>query len=177
MKWDTGAVGLLYSATPGLNFWLANDFDVATLAAYNVVYMRTMAWWGNNGQWDGFRVALYSFPGQPDSIIWPTSGTPLFVMPSGAGPWRWVDVNIGWNLPGGTSAFVVAHEQFYSPPNYDGYCLDNSTVSAGHSWRYSSSGGWVHFSVGGRNAMLRVVVANYPAVEPASLGRVKALYW
>jgi len=178
LKWDDGTVAWQFGFMPGgSDYWCGNDFDVATLGASRVVSLRPSAARGDNGQWDGFRVALFSFGEVPGSILWPPSGVPKSVEPASGNSWTWVDVGVGWTLPGGVNSFLAAHECFYTYPDNDFYCLDGDGGFAGHSWEKLPGYSWTLMgNLGMGNLMLRAVVSDEVAVTPASLGRVKALY-
>lgn len=183
LKWDTGIRGLGLAWYTGAGSWVGNDFDITTVKTYPyiaTIRMYSSTAWPNTA-WDGMRYAIFSFSGGvPGSQIWP-SGSPYFYKPTTGTGWCWVDVPIGWLLPSGTTKFVAASEQFYNYPNCDPHSLDNNPTFMGHSWQYYE-GTWSphegYPSYPYRNLMLRVVVDNdhNPGVEPASMGRVKALY-
>ncbi len=90
LKWDDGTLRYLFNFIPGPGAWLGNDFDTATLAAPYVGRLRVAAYRGYNNSWDGFRVALWAFDGVPGSMIWPTSGTSQYVLPTLSTTWGWV---------------------------------------------------------------------------------------
>lgn len=181
LKWDSGAGRWMVHWYTGADSWVGNDFDVSTIKTYGgIKTYRTQSRLWPNQRWDGFRIAIYAFGGGvPGSMMWPTSGTPKFVMPSGpeAG---WKDFDVNWVLPG-TKRFMAAQEQFYNGPEYcDPYIIDNNLTFMGHSWQYYE-GSWKPLEgfAGYRNLMVRVIVDNEqnPAVAPSSIGRVKALYY
>ena len=98
-------------------------------------------------------------------------------MPDGAHGWKCVSVD--WVLPGGTTNFLAAMEQYYNYPDCDPYAVDNNDTFLGRSWQYYQ-GIWrpVEGTLNYHNLMLRVVVGDEMfAVKPTSLGRVKALYY
>ncbi len=179
LKWDTGVPYWLVAWYTGAGVWVGNDFNVATLKTYSGVKKIRMfsgpAW--PNGRWDGFNLALYAFGGgAPGSRL----KGPWWAKGNSTG-YAWNDFNVSWVLPTGVTAFVPACEQLYNYPNCDPFLLDNSPIFKGHSWIYYQ-GDWNQMNTSGnpyRNLMLRVVVDNEqnPAVAPASLGRVKALYF
>ncbi len=116
--------------------------------------------------------------------MWPTSGSPKFVLPTGSEGWQ--DFDVSWVLPG-VKKFVAAEEQFYNHPDpgADPFMLDDNTTFMRHSWQYFS-GKWELFPeiknppLGPyRNVMIRFVVDNEqnPGITPTSIGRVKALYY
>jgi hypothetical protein len=181
LKWDIGIGNwwLVWITASGI--YVGVDFDISTIKTYSGVKTFRIALrndWPNQG-WDGGRIALFSAQGGvPGSIIWPTSGTPKYVLPTGASGWQEFDVS--WVLPG-AKRFLAAWEQFYNYPNCDPFNLDNNTTFTGHSWRYVG-GAWEPMTSSidpYRNITIRVVVDNEqnPAVMPASVGRVKALYY
>ena len=183
LKWDNGNRRWSWSWYTGAGYWVGNDFNISTLSGYRAI--RKMKFytrddWPNRG-WDGFRVAFFDFPGSvPGSRLWPTSGSGYFFKPSGLHGHVWVEINICWTCP--STAFVAAVEQFYNHPNSDPYAVDSNTTFLRHSWQYIGSQWrpaefYYPYDLY-RNVMLRVVVDNETvAVAPASLGRVKALYY
>ncbi len=180
LKWDNGNVGYnAYWVFGGRGCWLGNEFNVSTLNATYVSRLKVMsAGFLINGQWDGFRIALFGFSGSPGRMMWPESGVPMFVRGSGNG-YVWCEFPVGWTLPGGTTALLAAQEQYYSYPHCDPYCFDNNATDLGRTWQTSPpSTGWNLFAAGTyRNLMLRVFVADTQEITPASLGRIKALYF
>ncbi len=176
LKWDDGTLRYLFYVTgPDQGVWLGNDFDTATLAAYNINRLRFAVQRGPNGVWDGCRLAIWSFNGVPASIIWPISGTPQYVLPTFSTNWGWLEAGVNWTLPGGRTAFLAAQEQYYNYPNIDNYCLDGLPPSQGHTWYRSVTTPWSRFSNYG-DLMMRAFVRGAAAVTPSSLGRVKALF-
>jgi len=175
LKWDDGTVRwMIYYANQGPGVWWGNDFDTATLGTPHVRRI-TVAVEPTPGGWNGFRVALYAFAGTPGSIIWPASGVPAFVLPSGSE--RWVNVDVDWTLPAGTTSFVAAQEQYYMYPDNDSFCFDGTRDNPVHTWHKSPTQDWYLYDTQYGTAMIRVVVAAASSVAPASLGRVKAMYW
>jgi len=179
LSWDNGARQWSMAWYTGAGSWVGNDFDLATISTYRAlekVRFYTRDNWPN-AQWDGFRVGIYTFASVPGSLMWPTSGGGYFFKPSGLHGHIWVEINIGWTCP--TTAFVAAVEQFYNYPYCDPFALDNNRTFRGHSWQYYEGQWKPNMGYEGyRNLMLRVVVDNSTlAVAPASVGRVKALYY
>jgi hypothetical protein len=182
LKWDSGFGMWWLAYYTGADTWVGNDFDVSTVKTYGglkTLRLQLRNNWPNVG-WEGGRIAVYSFGGGvPGSIIWPTSGTPKFVMPTGATGWK--DFDVTYVLPG-TKKFLGAWEQFYNHPACDPFLIDNNPTFMGHSWMYNQ-GSWQPFESSNiapyRNVMLRMVVDNEqnPGVAPSSIGRVKALYY
>jgi hypothetical protein len=184
LKWDNGTTYWWLAWYTGADMWVGCDFDVSTIKTYGglkTMRVRLRSDWPNTG-WDGGRIAVYSFAGGvPGAMIWPTSGNPRFVMPTGANG-AWQDFDVSWVLPG-IKKFLPAWEQFYDHPACDPFATDNSTIFSGHSWLYSS-GSWQPYQVTGvtapyRNVCVRMIVDNEqnPAIAPSSIGRVKALYF
>lgn len=178
LKWDNGLQGYQVCFYSGSDTWVANDFDISQFPAYRyVVRMKVyseQAW--PNGQWDGFRLAIFSFNGSvPGSVIW----GPAFYRPNHPPvQWSWVNYSVSWTLPPGYNRFAAAFQQYYSYPNCDPHAVDRNATFQGHSWMYYS-GSWRLYNNNTpyRNVMLRVVVSNNTTgVDPMSLGRVKALY-
>ncbi|UCH78546.1 MAG: hypothetical protein JSU81_00950 [Candidatus Coatesbacteria bacterium] len=168
LSWDNGTASGTNVTLPQ---WVGHDFDLSTLAHYTYVrrfrmYMR--AW--PNRRWDGGRIGIYSFGGGvPGSLLW----GPKFVTPTREG---WNDFAVGYYL-GARRKFLPAWETFYNYPDGDTLCLDTGPARA-HTWAYYG-GQWQSFEGPNANLMLRVQVddEHNPSVAPASLGRVKALYW
>lgn len=182
LSWDSGFGRWWLAWYTGADAWVGNDFDVSTLKTYGglkTMRVQLRNDWPNTG-WDGGRIAVFAFVGSvPGSIMWPTSGTPKFVMPSGATGWK--DFDVSWVLPG-AKKFLPAWEQFYNNPACDPFLIDNNPTFMGHSWQYLS-GSWTPFEQSNiapyRNVMIRMIVDNEQndAVSPSSIGRVKALYY
>ncbi len=182
LKWDSGfGMWWLVYYTGGGTF-VGNDFDLSTIKTYSGMKTFRLQLRNNwpNTQWDGGRMAIFSFSGGvPGSMMWPTSGSPQFIMPSGATGWKDFDVN--WVLPG-VKKFLAAWEQFYNYPSADPFLIDNNPTFMGHSWLYYQ-GQWSPFESSNiapyRNIMIRMIVDNEqnPGVAPSSIGRVKALYF
>lgn len=181
-KWDNGVGSWWLAWWTGADSWVGNDFDVSTIKTYGglkTFRLQLRNNWPNTG-WDGGRIAVFSFAGGvPGSIMWPTSGTPKFVMPTGATGWKDFDVTY---VLSGTKKFMPAWEQFYNHPNCDPFMIDNNPTFLNHSWQYLD-GQWKPFLQDNvlpyRNLMIRMVVDNEQnkAVSPSSIGRVKALYY
>jgi hypothetical protein len=168
LYWDNGTAS---GTNVTLSGPVAHDFDVSTLENYAHVngfrmYMR--AW--PNRRWDGGRIGVVSFQGGvPGSFLW----GPTFVMPTQEG---WNDFDADCYL-GSRLRFLASWDQFYNYPNCDTLCFDTGPCRS-HQWIYYG-GTWGPY-IGGVNAnlMLRVRVddEHNPAVAPASVGRVKALF-
>lgn len=129
--------------------------------------------------WDGFRIAIFEFVGSaPGSIMWPKSGVPKYVKPSGPSRYVWCRFDVGWTLPKGTTAFVAGQEQYFLPPGCDLFSFDDDVESRGHTWHRGPKGDWEpHYGFAtGRNLMVRAILSGDVSVRPASFGRVKALY-
>ncbi len=189
LKWDSGTRMWWLAWITGADLWMGNDFDVSTIARYRgleaIRVMTNLEW--PNAKWDGFRVGVYAFDRVPGSLMWPTSGGGYFFKPTGETGWK--DVPVNWTLPKGVTAFLAAMEQYYprwgdgglGMYDFDPYAIDNNPVFRGHTWLYRNGPPWELFYlthiVPYRNLMLRVVVADDLAVNPSSIGRVKALYY
>jgi len=182
LKWDSGVPRWFFCWYTGADSWAANDFDVSTLKSSHVLLTRlgvySQSTWPN-GRWDGFRIALLAFRRVPGAKIWPESGGPKYVKPSGPKGWKWFNVN--WVLPKSNYSFMAGMEQYYNYPNCDPFSYDNNPTFRGHSWWYVE-GSWAPFEPEWPkgNNMIRVYVETgltFPGVEPTSVGRVKALYY
>jgi len=189
LRWDNGTRQYFVVWYTGEDHWVGNDFVAGTTrTAVQVLKLRvyTASDWPNE-RWDGMRAALYDFTprgpseaGLVGSMIWPTNGEgyafkPSSVLPGGEG---WVDVPVGWSLPPGY--FLAAIEQRYNDPNCDPFAVDTNRNFRGHSYEYGSAQRWAFLAPSSdpyRNLMLRAVVDEGAGMEPASLGRVKALYF
>lgn len=167
LSWDNGTAS---STNHTFSGWVGHDFDVSTLKNYTYVsrfrmYMR--AW--PNRRWDGGRVGIFVFAGGvPGSLLW----GPTFVMPRQEG---WNDFDADCFL-GSRTKFLAFWDQFYNYPNGDTLCFDTGPARS-HKWIYYG-GSWAPYRGVEANLMLRVQVddEHNPEVEPASVGRVKALY-
>jgi hypothetical protein len=179
LKYDNGQNwGGLYVANQGPDEWMAYDFSPAGVSANEVLTIRAAAAQGPNLKWDGFRVALFTFDNVPGTMLWPTSGTPYYVLPSSSSSWTWVDIPVNYYLPSGVTNFAVAQEQYYYYPNNDPYCLDTSPRNTLHWWEKTPGQPWEHmFWTFTGTLMLRAVVeGTLTGVQPLSFGRVKALF-
>jgi hypothetical protein len=170
----TGATGGFAWYT-GAEAWVGNDFSLATLTNYlKIVKARFYQWpYWPNSTYEGYRAGVYSFAGGvPGSLLW----GPTYMAHTGAQWNEWPDIN--YVLPSHTEEFMMAGEQFYDYPNCDNWCVATGAGSGhGHSWYYYRGWGKIPAASGGDDLMLRVTVSDeIPAVTPASLGRVKALY-
>jgi hypothetical protein len=170
LKWDNGKLGYVKTHIEPGN-WVGNDFDISTLGANNIKYIRVYSsdlW--PNGRWDGFRIGVFKFnAGAPGALIW----GPRFVKGTGTG-YRWCDFDVNYTLPKGATEFVAAVEQVYKYPDTDPYCLDTGPPKL-RGWTYYR-GIWTPLQ-GEGNLMLRAVMQGDIGVAPTSIGRVKALYY
>jgi hypothetical protein len=174
LKWDNGVwrTYVMFVGAPGTRF--ANDFDVSTLPAFT--YLRTLRLHMKPGppERPGARLGVYAWAGGvPGTLVW----GPKDVEASVEG---WNDFAVTWSLPKGAYKFLAAVEQIYAHPGSASFGVDTNSTFVGHSWLYYR-GSWGPLQVQGTyyNLMLRVVVDDEhgPAVTPASVGRVKALYY
>lgn len=169
--------GWWISVNMGPGWWRGNDVDVSSAGTPLVV--RRLRFYSSpeypNHRWDGMRFALFSFSSAPGSMIWPPSGIPKWGIGSGENA-GWFDVSVGWQLPAGTTKFVAALDQYYNNPDFDPAAGDIGP-NTNHTWVYQENA-WNLSNGSNRdfNLMLRVVVEKNTAVQPASLGRVKAVY-
>ena len=182
LQWDSGKPSWLITWRSGAGVWVGNDFDVSTVKTYpyiqKVRFYSTPTW--PNGSWEGFYLAVYSFAGSvPGSMMWPAGGRGKYVRGTTTG-YGWQNFDVGWALPSGVRKFVAAVEQFYDYPNCDPHLVDDNATFRKHSWAYYQ-GNWNPLSnkTGYYNLMLRVIVDDdhNPGVAPATVGRVKALYY
>jgi hypothetical protein len=178
LKWDSGRIRYRVCYYTGYNTWVANDFDISQFRDYrHVVRVKVYseAEWPNN-RWDGFRLALYSFPGSvPGSVVW----GPVFRRPSRPPVgWSWCNYAVTWTLPAGMDRFAAAFQQYYSYPNCDPHAVDDNATFQGHTWSYAG-GRWSPYTTNTpyRNVMLRVVMSNdTTGITPTSFGRVRAMF-
>lgn len=167
LSWDNGTPNNINVTLPG---WIGHEFDVSTLENYSYVnkfrmYMR--AW--PNRRWDGGRIGIYGVSGGvPGSLLW----GPSFVTPTREG---WNDFDVDYFL-GSRPRFLAFWDHVYNYPNGDTLCFDTGPARS-HLWMYYG-GTWGPYTGVEANLMLRVRVddEHNPAVAPASIGRVKALY-
>ncbi len=178
LKWDNGTSRWQVCYYTGAGTWVGNQFDISTISTFRgiktVRVYSSPAW--PNGRWDGFRCGVYAFSGGiPGSLLW----GPKYGVGTGS-TYTWVEIGANWTLPAGQNAFVGAVEQFYNYPGNDPFCIDSNPTGMGHSWEYYG-GSWAAYdnpyTRPYENLMIRVVVDDTLAVTPASLGRVKALYY
>jgi hypothetical protein len=175
LQWDNGTVNAGRHYATGPDIWVGNDFDVSTIkTTYRYIrQIGVVMGPGPNAVWDGFRLAIWAWPG--GTKIWPESGVPVFVKPTGGTAWYWFDVN--WALPSQYTAFIAAVEQYYNPPNCDDIFVDTGSTR-NHSWMGYGSPTWYPWPEN-YNVMVRVRYSpdySGSSVAPISLGRVKALY-
>jgi hypothetical protein len=181
LQWDNNVFRICISYDPGANTWAGIDYDTSTLKTtrWRLARVRANLGPGRNGSWDGMRLAVYDLEGgTPGKIIWPKSGTPKFVKGYGTPDplAAWCEFPVGFELP--QHEFVVALEQYYDPPACDTYGVGYGRGFADrHTWFNYRNRGWEHTEIG--TWMLRAVVEGPTniGVVPASLGRVKALYY
>jgi hypothetical protein len=167
LSWDNGTPS---GTNQTLSGWVGHEFDVSTLGNYTHVnrfrmYMR--AW--PNRSWDGGQIGICAFSGGvPGSILW----GPEFVVPNKEG---WNNFNADCFL-GSRTKFLAFWDRYYNSSDGDTLCFDTGPAQAG-VWQYYG-GAWAPSTAVNANLMLRVRVddENNPAVAPASIGRVKALY-
>jgi len=182
LRWDNGTRKYLVCWYTGKDSWAGNDFsEEPTGKSTTIIEIRVFSsnTWPNE-RWDGFRVGIFEFEAQkPGKMLWPTGGTGYFFKPSGVNGEVWVDVPVNWVTS--RTDFVAAMEQVYDQPRCDPFAVDSNRNFLKHSWMYYA-GRWTLLQTMSDpyfNLMLRVVVGDrpyWPAVEPVSLGRVKALY-
>lgn len=181
LQWDNGVFRLGYHFRDGKDTWAGIDFDTSTLKTtkWRLKRVRANLGWTTNERWDGMRLAIFDMAGgKPGKIIWPTSGTPKFVMPYGTPSpiCTWCEFPVGYDLP--EPEFVVALEQYYDHPNCDSYGVGHGRGFAEkHTWFKYWNTDWKITPIG--IWMFRAVVEGPTniVVAPASLGRVKALYY
>ena len=174
LKWDNGTMAAGYYYSTGPNVWVGNDFNVSTLKSthHYIRQVGVVMSAGPNAVWDGFGIGIWAWPG---NIIWPESGQPMFVKPTGGTGWYWFDVN--WVVPPQYPAFLAGMEQHYNPPGCDSIYVDTGPL-VNHSWMGYGTPTWFTWPTN-NNLMVRVRYSpDYSGsdVEPASFGRVKALY-
>ncbi len=187
LGWDNGTRSYLVCWYTGRNSWAGNDFaasfgkDTTYVHVVSVRIYTSNKW--PNEKWDGFRVAIYNFEGDPEPVpaerLWPKSGTGYFFLPEGPRGEYWVTVPVDWATP--HLDFVAAMEQVYDQPRCDPFAVDSNPTFLRHSWSFYNNQ-WQRLETISDpyfNLMLRVVVedgGSYPTVAPTSFGRVKALY-
>jgi hypothetical protein len=167
LYWDNGTPNNINVTLPG---WVGHEFDVSTLENYTYVrvfrmYMREWPNW----MWDGGRISVFGVAGGiPGSLLW----GPKFVMPTQEG---WNNFRVGYFL-GTRTKFLACWDQVYNYPDGDTLCFDTGPARTG-KWLYHN-GSWGPLESPNANLMLRVRVddEHNPAVAPASIGRVKALF-
>lgn len=179
LSWDNGTPYWMVSWYTGENMWVGNDFTMPTGGNFRWV-RKVMVYAGPvwpNGVWDGWYLALFTATnGQPGAII----GTKTYVKGTSATP-AWNTFIIDRALPAGTTSFCAGIEQIYNFSNSDAFILDSNPTYRRHSWFFYNQR-WFEMTTDAdpyKNLMLRVVVDNesYPGIEPASLGRVRTIYY
>ncbi len=187
LRWDNGTRSYLVCWYTGRDSWAGNDFaarfdkDTKYVRIISVRVYTSNEW--PNDRWDGFRLAIYDFEGDPEPVpgerLWPKTGNGYFFKPTGPKGEYWVEVPVDWTTA--NVDFVAAMEQVYDQPRCDPFAVDTNATFLRHSWSYYN-GLWERLKPMSDpyfNLMLRVVVedgGSFPAVAPTSFGRVKALY-
>jgi hypothetical protein len=180
LRWDNDIWRLNLHSGKGENTWSGIDFDTSSLdsaTTWRLATVRANLSIGSNERWDGMRLAVFDMAGgKPGEIIWPENGTPKYVVGYGTVnrySTAWCEFPVRFDLP--ESKFVVALEQYYDHPLCDSYAVGFGHGGAEwHAWRNYWNAGWERT---GLIWMIRAVVrSTNNAVEPTSIGRVKALY-
>jgi hypothetical protein len=176
LAWDNGTLGLRNCWVTGSHMWLAVDFDISMIQSYRKIdAIRFYSWAWPNGTWEGCRVGLFAMNGSaPGSQLW----GPSWAGGAGSGG-MWVDAPLNdYYLPAGTTRFAAAIGQWYNYPNCDGWEHDTNPTFSNHTWIGQEGSFFLYPSYETyRNVMIRAVVDNATAVQPTSLGRVKAAYF
>mgnify|MGYP000655918203 CR=1 FL=1 len=178
---DNGTWKYLFAWNTGRDVWVGNQFLGGPKPSYRIhtIKLFTSTVWPNE-TWEGFRVAVFGYDGsRPTSMLWPTGGTGSFFKPSGLTGHVWVEVPVDYLGP---NRFVAAVEQFYGGNACDPCAVDSNPTPLGRSWQKYGAEPWKSLQPMTDpyfNLMLRVIVEEEtaPAVTPATLGRVKALYY
>lgn len=184
LGYDNGSHYLHLAWYTGAGSWVANDFDLSTLKTKHDVVREikffTSRYWPDN-QFDGFRIALFAMSGGvPASMVWPAGGVGNYVKPAGGEGFKTFWVGHFLTSP----RFAAAVEQYYDYPHCDPYFTDTNETFLGRSWQKEEGTPWKKLvgltNYPNRNLMLRVTIQTDYAevgVSPASLGRVKAVYY
>jgi hypothetical protein len=187
LRWDNGTRQYLVCWYTGEDTWAGNDFsarfdnDTKYVRIVSVRVYTSNKW--PNERWDGFRVGIFKFEGDPEPVpgdrLWPQTGNGYFFKPTGPRGEYWVEIPVDWTTT--HTSFVAAMEQVYDQPRCDPFAVDTNPTFLRHSWSYYDSL-WQRLETISDpyfNLMLRVVVedgGSFPSVAPTSFGRVKALY-
>jgi len=135
-------------------------------------YVENQGW--PDSVYQGFAVGCWKFVGGvPGPVVWPTSGIPIYNPNTGGG---WIvqqvqpEFNLTQNCPNG---FLVGVGLLYNYPACDALGFSNTGVGP-YDWA-CISGSW---SAAPANPCIRALIDDeYPeAIEPVSLGGVRALY-
>jgi len=175
MSWDDGSPtgAIEFSETNPVILKLANDFALTDFTYEperygRITYIRVYA----DLVGCGFNVSIESDEG----LLW---GPKEMIRYAGK---RWYKVYVGYKLPDPYMQFKVVLAPISETGDSPNCYVGSQTSFAGHSWQHNRTR-WIYLrgiTKGGeryRNLMIRVLVRDrYTAVEPTSLGRVKALY-
>lgn len=178
---DNGTWKYLVAWNTGRDVWVGNQFLAGPKPSYRVHALRffSSTVWPNE-VWEGFRVAIFGYDGYtPTAMLWPTGGTGSFFKPTGLTGHVWVEVPVDYLGP---NRFVAAVEQYYDGAACDPFAVDSNRTYLNKSWQKYGAEAWKALRPATDpyyNLMLRVVVEEEtaPGVAPATLGRVKALYY
>ncbi len=173
---DSGPGGMGWVFLNGSGVYVAEQYDVPAGGPWFLNGIKYYVWsnWPDS-VYQGFTVACWKMQGgTPGSIVWPTDGNPIYNPNTGGG---WIiqlvqpEFNLTQECPSG---FLVGVGILYSYPACDGLGFDGGGVGP-YDWFYSS-GAWGAAPYG--TACIRALLDDeYPeAVEPLSLGSVRALY-
>jgi hypothetical protein len=174
LSWDTDPVTYapVYQ-TVYLGVHFPTNYLLFNLAAIKY-HVWSQGW--PDATYQGFGVACWKMLDDiPGSIVWPTSGVPLY-NPNTGGNWILQEVipyvHLDVTCPQG---FMVGINTTYAYPNSDVVSIDNQG-SCEYNWR-SSGSLWIHPTYG--HLCIRAFVndeSDFWLVEPGTLGKIKAFY-
>lgn len=182
LYYDTGIPYVIVTFENGADMWVGNDFNTSEYGSFP--YINKIRWycydaWPNVG-FDGSYLAIFAMVGGiPGSVIWPTDGYPIWIVPSENG---FQDFTVGWQIT--THTFLVANNQFNDFPDCDPFLVDNNPTDKNHSWvasgstwqRFKNNSGLQETLNGYNNLMMRLIITPENSIETGSIGKIKALY-
>jgi len=124
-----------------------------------------------NSTWDGFNLEIWNWNASaslPGSKVW---GPKVFNYNHGG----WVSYDtVNYHWPN-TQPFVILVKQRFDYPKCDSLFCDDNQTTPNPNLSYFN-GYWYYFQLADGDFLLRAYYGSYQAVEPTTLGRVKALF-
>jgi hypothetical protein len=176
---DNGNIASAWVYINGADTYVGDQYDTPADMKYltGIKYYVWSASWPD-APYQGFAVGCWKMEsGTPGSVVWPTSGTPVY-NPNTGGNWITQPVDPGFNLlTGAPDGFLVAIGFLYTYPANDAFGIDN-TGSGPYDWAYAS-GVWgppPGTPSYGKGSARALVNSDQPGVETTTMGTIRALY-